>query len=261
MLDEYDPETVERVLDFCYRRTYSDGEYPEAVAPFFLQMTADDVCDALKAPLAILSGEESRGWTALCSQCDNSEKEESEGEIEEEGEGETEEGGEGETEEEGEDEYLPDRCEIDCSSADESESSDNETPPVNTQSESKSPTTPPQPPYPISLFINLKVYNAAKELQIPALQLLARERFAHSLRSHWARFSDLPTLIEQVYLRTDSSDHLRSLICQIVAAEYQRGQRVDFKVKVRELMIRNGEFAADVLDAVLRLGADWADMD
>lgn len=244
VLNQYDPETLERVLDFCYRLTYSDGEFPEAVAPFLLQMTEVDVRDALKEPLAVASSKEGWRWKTLCTHCDDSERDKDDGVAQEEAE----------------DGYLPDRCEIDCSSGGNSESSDDDIPPVNTQSESKSPTTPPQPPYPISLFINLKVYNAAKELQIPALQLLARERFAHSLRCYWARLSDLPGLIQQIYVRTDNGDPLRSLICQIVAAEYGNGRRMDFKVKVREAMAGNGEFATDVLDAVLRLGEEWADM-
>lgn len=207
-------------------------------------MTADDIREALKTPLAVASVEEGRGWRALCTQCDDSEREKDEREAQEEGE----------------DEYLPDRCEIDYSSGDDSESSDNEIPPVNTPSESESQTTPPQPPYRTSLFINLKVYDAAKELQIPALELLARERLAHSLRSHWARILDLEILIQSVYLRTDKDDHLRSLMCRIVAAEYSRGRRKDFKVQMREVMAEDGEFATDVLDAVIRLGDEWADM-
>lgn len=81
------------------------------------------------------------------------------------------------------------------------------------------------------------------------------------MRSHWARFSDLPALIEQVYLRTDNGDDLRALICQIVAAGYDNEYGMAFKGEIREIMVRNGEFATDVLDTALGLRREWSDME
>ncbi|KAG6355926.1 hypothetical protein INS49_015310 [Diaporthe citri] len=205
-------------------------------------MTVDDVRHALEAPLAVVSDVVDPEWTGHCTQREKSEGKENEGVGDQ-------------------DEYLPDRCEDHDSSDDDFEPLDDEDSLVNLPVERQGPATSPQAPYTISLFANFEVYIAAKELQIPALQLLARERFAHTLRAHWDRFVHLDSLIEEVYLRTRHDDPLRALTCHIVAAEYDRGQKLDFKVKVREVVARNGEFATDVLDAVLRLQSEWVDME
>lgn len=219
-----------RVLYFCYRRTYSDGEFPTTVPPFLTSMTSNDVHDALEAPLAVLSDVEDPEWVAESTECDGSKG------IEQE-----------------QDEYLPSSCDIHCALEYDSDSSEDEMP------SAEIPSEPQQPPYKISLFANFKVYIAAKELQIPALQLVARERFAHSLRAHWARFADLPALIELVYAKTDESDPLRALICQVAAARYDSKFDMASKANIRELMTKNGEFAAEVLDATLRLRDGWTD--
>lgn len=228
-LNQYDESTLARLLDFCYRRTYSDGEYVEGVAPLLTSMTINDVHDALRAPFDALSYMDDPRLRGICTQCEYF----------------TEEGDEGDSQEEWEDGTLPDRSSSDgyCDSSD-----DEVSPGV------------PRSPHGVSLLVNFKVYIAAKELQIPALELVAQNRFAHTLRSHYAGFGDLPSLIEEVYLRTDSSDHLRALICQTVAAEYNKEDEVILKAEMREVMARNGEVATDVLDAVLRLRSEEEDM-
>lgn len=220
-------------------------------------MTVDDVRDALETPLALASDVGGLGQKVICTQCNGSDGEGGEGEAQGRIEDGAQEKVQEEAQEEGEDEYLPDRCEIDYFSEDSSESSDDEISPPGTPLGPNIPEESPQPPYRISLFANLRVYIAAKELQIPALQLLARERFAHTVRAHWSRFKDFPALIERVYVRTEKGDHLRTLICQIVAAGYGEGRETDFKAKVREVMVGNGEFATDVLDMVLRMRSEW----
>lgn len=252
-LDQYDSETMFRVLSFCYRRTYNDGEFPFTVAPFLISMTADDVHDALKTPLAVASDVQDR---ALCLECEapNDAKEQQQ-----------------------QDEYVPPSGDAQCPVEYDYESSDDddyesESEDWNIPSEPQNPTGIPEPPYTISLLANFKVYVAAQELQIPALQLVARERFAHSLRAHWGRFADFPALVDLVYSRTDESDPLRALICQVVAVGYEcktkrnsknemiANAEVAFRDEIRELMTKNGEFAAEVLDATLRVKSDWEDM-
>lgn len=237
-LNQYDPETLGRVLDFCYRRTYSDGEYPETVAPFLTSMTAEDVRDALDAPPVVARDVEDPKWIGYCHECDNAE--------------------DGDDDDD-DDEYLYDPCDVHCPLDLDIEPVDDEGPLVDVPSESEAQDEWSLPPYEIGLFANLDLYVAAKELQIPALQLLARDRFTHSVRTHWARFDDFPALIEQVYWRTDESDPLRALISQIVAADYGNEYNMSFKAKIRELMARNGELATDVLDTALWLRREWAD--
>lgn len=214
-LDQFDPETLNRVLCFCYVRAYHDGEFPGIVAHFLTSMTDKDVLEALEAPFAVLSDVGDPEWVAESTECDGSKDTEQE-----------------------QDEYLPPSCDVHCPLEYNSDSSGDEIDSVEI------PLEPLQPPYEISLFANFKVYIAAKQLQIPALQLVARERFANSLRAHWARFAELPTLIEQVYSRTDKGDPLRALICQIVAAAYDSDFYMASKAEIRELMSKNGEFAA-----------------
>ncbi|KAK7727947.1 BTB/POZ domain-containing protein 19 [Diaporthe eres] len=239
-LNKYGSRTVRRILDFCYRRTYSDGEYPETVAPFLLSMTAADVRRALEAPLAVVNDVVDLESTGHCTQREEPKEDE---EVEDQ------------------DEYLSDNCENYDSSDDDFEPLDDEDSLVGVPVERQDPATPARPPYTISLFANFEVYIAAKELQIPALQLLARERFTHTLRAHWDRFAHLDSLIEVVYLRTNHDDPLRALICRIVAAGYDGKYGMVLKDRVRRFMLRNGEFATDVLDTVLRLKREWADME
>lgn len=241
-------------MDFCYHRTYSDGEYPETAAPSIFQMTADDILVALEAPLAVASDVECPRWRGLCFQFENSEG----GKDEEENPEVVDKQAEKETRKNPEDRYVPKLSELDDSD-DNYHCSDDEMPLIHVPLTSQELAEPQQPPYTISLFANLKVYTAAKELQIPALQLLARKRFAHTLRAHWARFEHFPALIQQVYLRTENGDHLRALICQIVAADYDERRETDFKAELRELMGSNGEFATDVLDTALQMRSEWKD--
>lgn len=229
-LDQYDLETLKRLMSFCYRRTYNDGEFPFTVAPFLTGMTANDVRESLEAPLLVLSDVEDPEWVAESTERDGSKDTKQE-----------------------QDEYLPSSCDIHCALEYASYPLKDDVLSVDVPSE------PQQPPYEISLFANFNLYIAAKELQIPALQLVARERFVHSLRAHWARFADLPALIEQVFSRTDGSDPLRGLICQIVGAVYDSEFDMAFKAEIRELMTKNGEFAAELLDATLRLRSGWTD--
>lgn len=262
----YNADTLGRVLDFCYRRTYSDGEYPEVVPSFPLNMSAEDVYNALEAPLAVASDEDRSEWKGLCSRCEKTgdtvdektyHREDKVEDAVERTHGET----KGTEDDDGQDEYLPDRSTDDESLDDDSESSDDEDSHVNIPFDPQGTEAIPYPPYEISLFTNFDVYIAAKDLQIPALQLLARQRFARTFRSHWSRFTDLTALIEDVYLRTDESDHLRPFICQIVASMYGSIFDKDFKAKIREFMKRNGEFAADIADMLVRLKSEWADME
>lgn len=234
-------------------------------------MTAEDVCNALEAPLAVASDEDRSEWKGLCSRGENpgdtldNESHQREDKAED-ALGRRNGGTKDIQDEEGQDEYLPDRCEVDYPTDDEppdddSESSDDENSHVNVPFDPQGTAEIPTPPYEISLFANFDVYIAAKDLQIPALQLLARQRFAHTFRSHWSRFTHLTALIDDVYLRTDKSDSLRPLICQIVASIYDSKFEEDLKAKIRELMERNGEFAADVPEMVCRLKSAWADME
>lgn len=235
------------MLDFCYRRTYSDGEFPETAASFLDRMTVDDVQKALEAPLAILSNSEDPEWSAECLWCGDSDSEDGGGACE---------GGDSDGGDSDGGEYLPCTCDIHNPL-----NFNMDIPCVYGKPLFDVPLGPSQPPYEISLFANFKVYIAAKDLQIPSLQLLARERFAHSLRSHWSRFAELPLLIEQIYMQTDRNDPLRTLICRIVAADYDIEYEMAFKTEIRELMTRNGEFATEVLETGLRMKKEWADME
>lgn len=268
-LNQYDPETLDRVLDFCYRRTYSDGEYPETATVILVRQGATDIRDILETPLAVAS--DVQGWEG-CLECDMPDETEEEQEykerwelVEEERPDEAQDviqapeepqnPREEQTtaEEQGQvedaDEYMPCSCDIHFSLHVDHDPS----PRMPGQMEL------PQPPYAISLFANFKVYIAAKELQIPALQLVARERFAHSLQTHWHRFAEFPALIKLVYSLTDESDPIRMLVCQVVAASYDTKFGMAFGDEIRGLMAENGEFAAEVLDTTIRLRSGWTD--
>lgn len=263
-LNQYDVETLDRVLDFCYRRTYSDGEYPETVAPCLARMTVSEISDVLETPLAIVSDVRGLEGCLECNVPDDTEEEQcalreeerpdkaqNANQTPEEPPNTREE--QNTAEEQGQvedaDEYMPCSCDIHFNLHDDR----------GTFPRMPGRMALQQPPYAISLFANFKVYIAAKELQIPALQLVARERFAHSLQTHWHRFADFPALIELVYSLTDESDPLRMLVCQVVAASYDSKFEMAFGDEIRGLMGRNGQFAAEVLDTTLRLRNGWTD--
>lgn len=105
-----------------------------------------------------------------------------------------------------------------------------------------------QAPYAVSLLTNFRVYIAAQEFQMPALQLLAREKFVHTATTHWFRFEQLSDLVEELYRRTDEADPVRAFTCRLVAARYQAAEE-PLRTLLRSLMGRIGEFARDVLDS------------
>lgn len=106
--------------------------------------------------------------------------------------------------------------------------------------------------YKLSLMTNFRVYVVAIEFQMPALQLLARERFVATATTHWQHYEHLGKLVEELYRRTTATDPVRAFMCRLVAAQYHSAQG-PLRETLRSLMGTVPEFARDVLDCSVQV--------
>ncbi|RFU81086.1 btb poz [Trichoderma arundinaceum] len=74
---------------------------------------------------------------------------------------------------------------------------------------------------PISLYTSLRVYIMADKFDVPALKLLARQRFYNTARQAVETYSDFPAVVDELYETTAPTDHIiREIPCRLIAASY-----------------------------------------
>lgn len=240
----HDSATWKRVLEWSYCRSYDDGEYPPGVPSWLASMTVAQAEEALEVVPGSIDDTEDLEWTAKAADgvpCFLAADEDQDGELEDD----EDDGYSGD--------YIPYYHDIECPLEYDSGSDIDDDCLIATITLSRedkdkdSGTEDLQPPYDISLLTNLRVYLLAQELEMPVLQLLARERFVHTATCHWHRFEGLSDLLDELYKRTEEADPVRTFMCRLVAASYRTAED-PLRTLLRNIMEKNGTFARDVLD-------------
>ncbi|KAK6208605.1 hypothetical protein QIS74_12123 [Colletotrichum tabaci] len=95
------------------------------------------------------------------------------------------------------------------------------------------------------LFLHLRVYVMADKFAVPALKLLARDRFYRAAELAWDVADEFPDVVDELYTKTPDTDvDMRGIVCRLV------GNSV-FDDRVRErlepVMRKHGDFAVGVL--------------
>lgn len=96
------------------------------------------------------------------------------------------------------------------------------------------------------LFLHLRLYVMADKYDVPALKLLARERFYRSAELSWEVADEFPAVVDELYSDTiETHSAMRDIVCRLV------GNQVG-KVRTRErmewVMKKHGEFAVGVMN-------------
>ena len=241
-LPEDDPDTVDRFFQFLYSGNYSDGEYshslPPAKAAIMIPRAISErleerlVTDEDKHPSGSAA---SKVLAATSSAVD------------------TEEGDHGqESDEENDRDYTSDDAD-----ADEQE----ETEELMECDSEKSECTDPDnlrdtdllndTELNLIIFTSLRVYIMAHKYDVPALRLLAKERFRCIVENHWLTFGGFPAVIDELFESTMPNDPLRLFVCQLIVYQYHIDP--ELRAKIKPLMNKHSALAVGVLDQMVVL--------
>ncbi|KAJ4327196.1 Kelch-like protein 10 [Fusarium piperis] len=102
------------------------------------------------------------------------------------------------------------------------------------------------------MALPLRLYIMADKYDVPALRLLARDRFYRAVEVEWEYAGCFPDIVDELYLGTPQTDTaMREIVCRIV------GSRIlDDRVreKMRPVMEKHGDFAFGVMEYAILLG-------
>lgn len=97
-----------------------------------------------------------------------------------------------------------------------------------------------------NLITSVLVYAMADKYDVPALRLLARNRFYSRARESFRTDSDFPAAVDELYQTTAESDYaMREIPCRLVASGYAEGW--EGVVKMEPIMRKYGDFALGVM--------------
>ncbi|ROT37238.1 hypothetical protein SODALDRAFT_192269 [Sodiomyces alkalinus F11] len=101
---------------------------------------------------------------------------------------------------------------------------------------------------PRCLFLPLRLYVMADKYDVPALRLLARDRFYRS--AECGRMDDdFPDVIDELFQTTRQNDtSLREIVCSLVGS---KARDREYREKMDPVMRKHGDFAVGVLNYVL----------
>ncbi|KAI9037152.1 BTB/POZ domain-containing protein [Aspergillus affinis] len=215
-LSDEDPEMVERLFQFLYLGNYADGEYFHELPSVPVLMTAEDVQTQVK--------DTSDG--ILYTSFDVSPPYFNDPEYDPDQETTT-------------DEESADPLEYDSERTCESPVFDSNDDSYRNQ-------------HPIQLFTSLRMYVIADKYNIPALQLLARNRFTRTAEIHWRIYPEFPAVLDELYMTTAPADPLRQAVCMLIARYYfsHRSIRLTF----RPIFAKHPDLSLALLDW---MGAYW----
>jgi hypothetical protein len=95
------------------------------------------------------------------------------------------------------------------------------------------------------LRLHLRLYVMADRFDVPALKLLARNRFYHDAESSWYRRDDFPELVDELYETTPRNEYpMREIFCRLVGS----GMRTEAELEeqFRWVMEKHEDFAEGV---------------
>lgn len=96
-------------------------------------------------------------------------------------------------------------------------------------------------------LVPLRLYVMADRFDVPALKLLARDRFYRAAESRWEALLDFfPKVIAEIYRTTSPADTaIREIVCRLVGARI-RDEHI--REALRPVMCEFGEFAVGVME-------------
>ncbi|EWZ40999.1 hypothetical protein FOZG_06426 [Fusarium oxysporum Fo47] len=96
------------------------------------------------------------------------------------------------------------------------------------------------------MTLPLRLYVMADKYDVPALRLLARDRFYRAVELVWEEAKCFPDVVDELYQTTSPTDTaMREIVCRLVAAVIHVPRVRD---KMRSIMIKHGDFAVGVME-------------
>ncbi|KAI9771147.1 MAG: hypothetical protein M1840_002498 [Geoglossum simile] len=249
-LPDDDPYILERFLQFLYKGTYEDGEYPVLNRPSLsATMTPEEVQEELDQPLGIDTSSVSDGQGEVPETMSRDPTHTPAGRDDARGGGgaDHEEEEEEEKEEEYDDDENKDQSEIEYNEFDESGGNDHA---ANLAGDTEGVLH--QTDWPHSLFTSLRVYVMADKFGVRALKLLARERFYRTAERIYVTCEDFPAVVDEMYRSTPPNDiAMREIPCRLVANQYFEEKAL--KERMDPVMREHGELAVGVINYMFYL--------
>ena len=106
--------------------------------------------------------------------------------------------------------------------------------------------------YPVtSIIVSLRVYVMADKYDVPALKLLAKERFVRTVENFWLTYADFPAVVDELFASTMPNDPLQIFVCELVVCQYHVDP--DVRARMKPVMERHSGFAVGVLEKMVAL--------
>jgi hypothetical protein len=231
-LPDDDPYILERFLQFLYTGNYEDGEYPVLnKASSSATMTPEEVREELDQAPGIDTAGVSDGHGGV----PETQPQDPTRALEERNDEGDESDGDYVPEEDGEDEDK-EQSEIEYNDFDESGGDDyaGASPQVH------------RIDWPHNLFTSLRVYVMADKFDVPALKLLARERFYRTAEKIYTTCEDFPAVVDEMYRSTPPTDvAMREIPCRLIANQYCEEKAL--RERIVPVMREHGDLAVGVL--------------
>lgn len=103
------------------------------------------------------------------------------------------------------------------------------------------------------VLLHLRIYVMADKYDVPALRLLARDRFYRAAEIVWADDETFPDVVEELYRTTNPADTaMRDIVCRLVGSRIVEANGAGLRERLRPVMTEHGAFAVGVMEYVLR---------
>ncbi|KAI3575012.1 hypothetical protein IWW34DRAFT_809621 [Fusarium oxysporum f. sp. albedinis] len=101
------------------------------------------------------------------------------------------------------------------------------------------------------MTLPLRLYVMADKYNVPALRLLARDRFYRAVELVWEEAECFPDVVDELYQTTPPTDTaMREIVCRLVAAVIHVPRVRD---EMRSAMMKHGDFAVGVMENSIHL--------
>ncbi|OAA59538.1 BTB/POZ fold protein [Niveomyces insectorum RCEF 264] len=247
---EDDPDMLDRFFQFLYAGNYTDGEHFDGLPSQAALLTPAECAEALgHAPAG-----ETDAVEAFEAYFPPDDQENDSDYMREDEEGEEEDEDEDEEEEE------------EAGAANDNDNNDDGHDPLEYDSDRSAGASPDGPEEALhlvrtrcasiandrlvaSVLISLRVYVLADKYDVPALKLLAHERFTRTLEHAWDTYADFPDMVDELFATTKANDPLHSFICGLIVFRYRTD--ADFRAQIKPILERHPGIAVLLLDKAL----------
>ncbi|KAL1836765.1 hypothetical protein VTJ49DRAFT_4705 [Mycothermus thermophilus] len=101
------------------------------------------------------------------------------------------------------------------------------------------------------LFLPMRLYIMADKFGVPALKLLARNRFYRAAEVAWQEAEEFPDVVDELYRTNPPNDPtLPEIVCRLVGSIL--AQDVVQRLRLDWVMRKHGDFAVDVMTYMIR---------